>query len=374
MNLRKQILLLLLFFIPFTHKGNTFLDKDNQVNILEKGAIADGVFNNHAIIQKTVDSLANAGGGTIYFPKGNYAIYTESIAIWGDNITLKGENPLNTYIIKKGGEGYFGDCIDICGKIKGYQYLGNFGKGNYKKRYEYKGETISANNITISNLTITTNLKVKSHVANNLGILNSNNVFINNCRITKAPQTNVAIVNVTDSFKNGKIEFTNCSFENSLRHSVRVISYNTGNHIGNDVTFNKCNFINVDGADDYEKELKGNKVHLWYRGGVENGKTKLNINDCYIDNSGIIFANSNANGLTIKNSTINTAVQVQHSYRLGMNPNIQIENNRFIANEKFKTDFIKERFNIHNNIYIYPKAISTKILGMDSNTIITSKE
>lgn len=41
-------------------------------NVCDYGAIADGVTKNTAAIHKAIDAAASAGGGTIYFPAGEY--------------------------------------------------------------------------------------------------------------------------------------------------------------------------------------------------------------------------------------------------------------------------------------------------------------
>lgn len=340
-----------------TLKENFNSNKNNciTVNILDKGAIGDGDFNNHKIIQKVIDSLSYSGGGTILFPSGVYAIYNESLAIWGSNIKLIGEGIDKSFILKKGKVGFFGDCIDICGKINGYQYVGNFGKNKYPKRNIYRGKTTKSENIELKDLTISTDLEEVSTVPNGLGILNSNNIKVINCKIINSPQTNVAIVNETFRFSNGLIKFENCTFENSGKHNVRVISYNQGDIIGNNIEFEKCQFLNVLNADLDFKELKDMRIHLWYRGGVKDGLTSVKVEKCYFDDTGIIFSNVNTNGLIITNSSINSALRIQHSPHYGLNPKLTIRNNILFKNYKYKTPFVEKNFHIQDNIYIYPR-------------------
>jgi hypothetical protein len=63
-----------------TGAGNFGWTKQNTLhldvyNVKTFGAIGDGVTNDNAAIQAAIDAAVAAGGGTIYFPPGNYAIY-----------------------------------------------------------------------------------------------------------------------------------------------------------------------------------------------------------------------------------------------------------------------------------------------------------
>lgn len=311
-------------------------NKTISINVKDRGARGNGVDDDWEIIQRSIDEVINKGGGTVFLPKGIYAIYGKSIAIWGSNVQLKGEGATNTSIVKKGEVGYFGECIDICGKINGYQYYGEFGQGDYNIIRFYRGKTIKSNNIKISGLKISTDLNKnvkKRIVANNLGIINSTNVSVMNCIIENAPQSNVAIVNDTELFDNGKIYFYGCTFKNSQQHNVRVISYNRGNFMGNFVTFDSCNFFNVKGGNPNMKELGNKNVLLWYRGTIESNKSSLMVKDCRFDNSGMIFANSNVNGLQLLNNEIRGGVNIQHATNFEKEPEIIIRNNTISLSE-----------------------------------------
>lgn len=321
----------------------------HEVNIKSRGAKGDGKTNDWEIIQRTIDSLANHGGGMIYFPKGTYAIYGKSLVIWGENITLLGESAHNTKIVKKGKVGYFGDCIDIAGKIKGYQYYGEFGAGDYGVRKKYYGETHKAQNITISQLTISTQLSdttQKQFIANNLGIINVKDVLIESCIVENAPQTNIAMINDAKQFTNLNVRFKNCVFKNSGQHNVRVISYNQGPYRGNEAYFENCRFLNVEGKDLSQKEIKGQKILLWYRGSPESGKSYVHINHCYFDSTGVIFINSNANGFSIKNSTVISSLNIQHSMGMEKHPKIIIENTVF-QKKGYAAIFTRDRMELN---------------------------
>jgi len=58
-------------------------------NVKDYGAVGDSITLNSAAIQRTIDAAAKAGGGTVYFPVGDYLTGTIKLA---DNITLYVDN------------------------------------------------------------------------------------------------------------------------------------------------------------------------------------------------------------------------------------------------------------------------------------------
>jgi len=335
-NRMKYVFFLITFLYSFSSIGK-------DVNLSDRGIIGDGKTDNWLIIQTAIDEVINSGGGTVSFPKGEFAIYDKSIVIWGDNVKLVGIDFNSSVIVKKGKPGYFGDCLDISGKIKGYQYFGDFGKGNYNKRSAYLGETVKAKDIVIENLGFVSKLDggVNSEKANNIGILNVENIKIINCKIESAPQTNVGIVNDTTISNTSNIVFENCIFSNSGQHNVRVISYNQGKLIGNTVTFIKCQFLNVLGEDQVQKELKGYKIHLWYRGIGNKFENEVEIKDCYFDETGFIYVNGNQNNITITKSLVESFLFVQNS-ALNNSSEINVTQSTFMKRGDFN-DVLKSK-------------------------------
>lgn len=43
-------------------------------NVLDDGAVGDGVMDDTAAIQATIDAAYAAGGGVVYFPSGTYIV------------------------------------------------------------------------------------------------------------------------------------------------------------------------------------------------------------------------------------------------------------------------------------------------------------
>ena len=330
-----------------------------DINIADRGAKGDGEFDNWEIFQRAVDDIANAGGGTLYIPKGTFAIYNKSLVIWGKDITIKGDSALTTTLIKKGLVGYFGDAIDITGKANGYKYFGQFGKGNYNTLQTYTGDNIPAENIQISSIHITSSITSNSRNAqhgNNLGIINSRNITVSNCIISSANQTNVAIVNEVNRSKNGNIHFNSCEFSNSGTHNVRVISYNQGNIVGNNVFIENSRFTNVRNTETLNKEISGKNVHLWYRGAIDSNQTSLSVKNSYFDHTGVIIATQSARNLNITNSTIDSTIEIKQSPKLTQLSRVTIENNVF-QRPKFKSNKIINDAN-YQNISLYPHILS----------------
>ena len=62
------------------------------LNVLDYGATGDGSTDDTSAIQTALTACDAAGGGTVYFPTGNYKI-TSTIDLTGfENVTLQGEN------------------------------------------------------------------------------------------------------------------------------------------------------------------------------------------------------------------------------------------------------------------------------------------
>lgn len=312
-----------------------------DIDLSERGIVGDGKHDNWELIQRAIDEVAIDGGGTVYFPAGDFAIYDKSLVIWGENITLMGHHSGESSIIKKGKAGYFGDCIDLCGKIKNYKYYGAFGGGDYSTNAVYEGDTEPASHIVLERLQLISDLdSTEERNANNLGIINAREVQVQDCVFSSAPQTNVAIVNDTQQFYNENIQFVNCVFQDSHQHNVRVSAYNKGKWVGNTVSFTNCVFKNVLREDVLQKEVKNQKLHLWYRG-VESETPEviaLQLEQCYFDDTGLLFLNGANTNLVIKNSYVGGALNIQVNTRVGI-PKIEIDHTLFMKKGDFRAYF-----------------------------------
>lgn len=347
---------------------NTDLNNENRnppmsLNLLDLGGKGDGAFDNWEVIQRAIDTLARIGGGELIIPKGIYVIYDKTISVWGNNITIRGIDPKNTTIVKRGKVGSIGDCLVIMGKIPGYVYYGSLEDGSYKKASYYRGILVPTVNIKISNLKIRSEIDFQPtrYRANNLGIINAKNVIIEHCVFEDSPQSNAVVVNNTDLFKNENISFKNCTFRNSGKHNVRVVTMNQGKIVGNYVNFTDCSFLNVKNADDSVKELKSKKVNIWYRGGVKKGTTALRMSQCFIDSTGVVYANSNTSGLSIVDSKIQSGIYIYHTIEFENNPDIEINNISYDLKKSSinnMPEILTRNFIGYNNIYVFPISLA----------------
>ncbi len=332
----------------FTNNFYPQIPIQTSISVVDFGALGDGVNDDWESIQRSIDFVAIRGGGTIYFPKGEYVVYDKSLLIWGKNITITGESLFKTFIIKKGLAGWWGDAVGIVGKVNGEKYYGGFGKTNYKSFIMYDSETIPAENIIIENISIKTENDIISKYANNLGIINSRNVIIRNSRFINAPQTNIAIVNDTEKFSNANILLENCLLEGASGHNLRVISYNQGVRLGNDVQVINVTFRNINSISTLN-ELSGKKVHIWFRNGKNAPNVSLKINNSDFDDSGDIVSTIYAKGLQIQKSFVRGRIDLRPSN----SQKVIIRGNIFSAGIKESIldssyqNFTDNRFNIN---------------------------
>lgn len=76
--------------------GGTLSSYQAVYNILDYGAVGDGVTDNKAAIQAAHDAVEAAGGGTVFVPEGIWAVYpTSGISLLfnGDKVKLEGTGP-----------------------------------------------------------------------------------------------------------------------------------------------------------------------------------------------------------------------------------------------------------------------------------------
>lgn len=87
--MNRKIILLSFFILNIlvVSCAKTFDDEKNNtdINIVEFGAIADGITNNTHVIQKAIDRCSESGGGVVFFPAGTYM--SGSIFL-KDNVTI----------------------------------------------------------------------------------------------------------------------------------------------------------------------------------------------------------------------------------------------------------------------------------------------
>lgn len=83
--------------MPLTKVSYSMI-KGAEFNVLDYGAVGDGVSDDSVAIQTAFDAAATAGGGTVYLPSGTYLCNTPLVLQYGVN--LIGESRANTKILK----------------------------------------------------------------------------------------------------------------------------------------------------------------------------------------------------------------------------------------------------------------------------------
>lgn len=108
--------------------------KDNPINVMDYGAVGDGVADDYAAIQAAVDIVEANGGGFLYLPEGTYKI-SEGIALPSD-ITFYGSGAGSTIII----------CSTDFPKDENAIYSNNYtGEEHTDYRYNIKIQDLTVN-------------------------------------------------------------------------------------------------------------------------------------------------------------------------------------------------------------------------------------
>lgn len=75
----------------------------NAINAFDYGAVGDGVTDDTAAVQAAVDAALGSASGTLWLPKGNYAVTSINIyPTGGKSLVLVGDGPFNTKFVKYG--------------------------------------------------------------------------------------------------------------------------------------------------------------------------------------------------------------------------------------------------------------------------------
>src|SRR5688572_5691254 len=74
--MRKQIVLTISLVLLTTWSSHSAAARADTLNLSDFGAVGDGVTDDGPALQRALDALAGAGGGTLFVPEGRYAIIT----------------------------------------------------------------------------------------------------------------------------------------------------------------------------------------------------------------------------------------------------------------------------------------------------------
>ena len=91
-----------------TRKLSKELNKPSFYNVLDYGAVADGVTDNFTALNDLLQLVYESGGGVVYFPRGQYNIHNNLCV--GDNTTLRGDG-YDSYIYMTTSGNHSGEVI-----------------------------------------------------------------------------------------------------------------------------------------------------------------------------------------------------------------------------------------------------------------------
>ena len=160
--------------------GRTALvaERDFHFNVLDYGAVGDGVANDQPAIQAAVTACGDAGGGTVYAPKGTYLI-SAPVRMLKSNVTLQGAGRSAT-VLKTTGDHQIiqwetagAPLVGLC--VRDLQLLGDAIAGKLLQRgIENKGASDSLiHNVWAKNLSYDGLCMLQNSVRNT----------ISNCRV-----------------------------------------------------------------------------------------------------------------------------------------------------------------------------------------------
>ncbi len=198
------------------------------INVKSYGAAADGKTYDTDSIQKAIDKTAENGGGTIYFPAGDYLTRTivlkNNISLFLDNgCTILGSTDLNKFDAK------FGSFLDSGGKKIGTALV--FAK--------------NCKNISIEGNGIINGQGYEKFYPSDKGLARPSIIRLINCRFVKIK--NITLINSAAWVQH----YINC--DDLLIDGITVRSYSNKNNDGLDVEGCQRVFItrcNIDSEDD----------------------------------------------------------------------------------------------------------------------------
>lgn len=263
---------------------NTRFSNNKIANVLDYGIVGDGITNYATKIQSVIDSLHSKGGGTLFFPSGEYVI--GKTLIFYDNVTFIFEtgNHKTTKIIPLSNGTYINKYIILINSTDGVT--------PYKQVSSLSSDNKIYSGLTIDNC-------VDSSVNNNLIVTGLKGIFLSqaNCefeRITSTGLTNTIVLSETQYLdnivisnslfmlngdypvlKNGKgecLSVVNCKVFNSLIGEWKLVKAN------NTYNLDIRNVINGT-IEVTNSTFSITNIHL------EEGKVKLNKSSGELSNS-----------------------------------------------------------------------------------------